>query len=315
MKRSGEGSASSGKKSFVEENNERVQRSTPGGTNLQSSFDRVQSFEDAFNKIKAATGIHDIEELVQTFITHEDQNFSLFNYVNEQQNEIEKLEEIITDLKSEERKYSTESGDDVTQHKQLLTDLETRLRTTEGSVDKLESKSSDAQKNVNSIKVSIQSIFNKLECHAVGSPEMLASIGDGIVTEATLMMSLGIIETRTNDILQLYASFQQQREDNKTNNLSSEKQTISISETDHSCPSLSASHMPMVLGIGPSTPMGHEQLQINPPNLEDYSTEEGSESEEEDMRPFTREELKIRTLKGIQKQKNKEAGSTRRGGK
>jgi coiled-coil domain-containing protein 63/114 len=37
--------------------------------------------------------VNDIEELVRTFIKNEDQNFSLFNYVNEQQNEIEKLEE------------------------------------------------------------------------------------------------------------------------------------------------------------------------------------------------------------------------------
>ena len=53
-----------------------------------SSLDRVQNFEEAFNKIKAATGITDIEELVRTFIKNEDHNFSLFNYVNEQNNEI-----------------------------------------------------------------------------------------------------------------------------------------------------------------------------------------------------------------------------------
>ena len=44
----------------------------------------MENFEEAFNKIKAATGITDIEELVRTFIKNEDQNFSLFNYVNEQ---------------------------------------------------------------------------------------------------------------------------------------------------------------------------------------------------------------------------------------
>merc|ERR1719181_2123536 len=51
---------------------------------IQVSMERVQNFEEAFNKIKAATGINDIEELVRTFIKNEDQNFSLFNYVNEQ---------------------------------------------------------------------------------------------------------------------------------------------------------------------------------------------------------------------------------------
>ena len=61
----------------------------------QASIEKVQSYEEAFNKIKASTGISDIQELVDTFIANEDQNFSLFNYVNEQNNEIEKLEEQI----------------------------------------------------------------------------------------------------------------------------------------------------------------------------------------------------------------------------
>ena len=50
--------------------------------------------------------------------------------------------------------------------------------------------------------------------------------------------------------------------------------------------------------------MGHEKIQINPPNLDDYSTEDDDSEENVDddgTRPFTRDELKIRTLKGMQK--------------
>lgn len=79
---------------------------------VQASLERVQNFEEAFNKIKAATGITDINELVNTFIANEDQNFSLFNYVNEQNNEIEKLEEQMQSLHEEENKYQAESGED-----------------------------------------------------------------------------------------------------------------------------------------------------------------------------------------------------------
>ena len=110
----------------------KVQKGTWGAAkdkvSVQVSIEKVQNFEEAFNKIKAATGISDIEELVRTFIKNEDQNFSLFNYVNEQTNEIEKLEEQIQQLKDEEAKYAQESGDDVNQHKQLLRDLELRLQ-------------------------------------------------------------------------------------------------------------------------------------------------------------------------------------------
>lgn len=43
---------------------------------------------------------------VRTFVKNEDQNFSLFNYVNEQQNEVEKLEEQLNQLEEEEQKFT-----------------------------------------------------------------------------------------------------------------------------------------------------------------------------------------------------------------
>uniref|UniRef100_K3WI31 Uncharacterized protein n=1 Tax=Globisporangium ultimum (strain ATCC 200006 / CBS 805.95 / DAOM BR144) TaxID=431595 RepID=K3WI31_GLOUD len=48
--------------------------------------------------------------------------------------------------------------------------------------------------------------------------------------------------------------------------------------------------------------MGQEPLQINPPNLEDYSSEdEDSGDNEDNMHPLTRDELKVRTLKGLRR--------------
>jgi hypothetical protein len=42
----------------------------------------VKVIEDAFDQIKQATGISNIEEIVTTFIKAEEQNYSLQNYVN-----------------------------------------------------------------------------------------------------------------------------------------------------------------------------------------------------------------------------------------
>ncbi|EGD73498.1 hypothetical protein PTSG_05202 [Salpingoeca rosetta] len=53
----------------------------------------VQTYDEAFRKIKATTGIEDTTKLVDLFIEVEDQNFSLFNLVNELNNEIEKTQE------------------------------------------------------------------------------------------------------------------------------------------------------------------------------------------------------------------------------
>jgi hypothetical protein len=53
----------------------------------------VKVIEDAFEKIKQATGISNIEEIVTTFIKAEEQNYSLFNYVNMLNTEYDLLEE------------------------------------------------------------------------------------------------------------------------------------------------------------------------------------------------------------------------------
>merc|ERR1711881_245351 len=74
---------------------------------MGSNADVISSHEDAFNKIQAATGICDIDELVQNFINAEDQNFTLFKYNNELTAEIEKIEGQIADYKEE---YTALSG-------------------------------------------------------------------------------------------------------------------------------------------------------------------------------------------------------------
>jgi hypothetical protein len=53
----------------------------------------VKVIEDAFEQIKLATGISNIEEIVTTFIKAEEQNYSLYNYVNMLGTETVQLEE------------------------------------------------------------------------------------------------------------------------------------------------------------------------------------------------------------------------------
>ncbi|KAF4748843.1 coiledcoil domain containing, partial [Perkinsus olseni] len=65
---------------------------------IRMTADKVEVYEEAFGKIQSATGISDIDELVQNFIAAEDQNFSLFNYANQLSGDIKKLEASVGDL-------------------------------------------------------------------------------------------------------------------------------------------------------------------------------------------------------------------------
>ena len=61
----------------------------------------MKIIDEAFKIIKETSGITDIEEIMNTFIKSEEQNYSLFNYVNVLTQDIDFLEENNKDLTAE----------------------------------------------------------------------------------------------------------------------------------------------------------------------------------------------------------------------
>jgi len=261
---------------------------------IHASMEKVQSYEEAFAKIQAATGISDIDELVTTFINAEDQNFALFNYVNELNGECEKLEEQIADIRQEIEKYKGQGLNTDNQRKKILKDLEERLQRTEAKAEQYEKKYEAAMKTVSALKVGIQSIFKKIGCDTPANMEMLGNEG---VTESNMMQYLGIIEQRTNEILQLYAATQA-------------REGV-VDAQGNPVPAVSS-----ILGQGPQLPAGRNNISIQPPSATDeaYDSEEDSDDEDED-RPYSRDELKAKTMRGLHKRENKEKKKERSKGK
>ncbi|KAM3134025.1 hypothetical protein pb186bvf_013867 [Paramecium bursaria] len=59
----------------------------------------MRVIEDAFNQIKESSGIVDIEEIMNTFIKSEEQNYSLYNYVDILSQQIDSLQDNNVDLR------------------------------------------------------------------------------------------------------------------------------------------------------------------------------------------------------------------------
>lgn len=143
-------------------------------------------------------------------------------------------------------------------------------------------------KTVNALKVGIQSIFNKIGCNTPANMELLGNEG---VTEGNMMQYLGIIEQRTNEILQLCAATQAQARD-----------VSADGGQGNPLPSVTN-----ILGSGPQMPAGQNHISIQPPTTseEQYESDDDSEEEDED-RPFSRDELKAKTIRGLSKRESKE---------
>lgn len=105
-----------------------------------------------------------------------------------------------------------------------------------------------------------------------------------------MMQYLGIIEQRTNEILQLYASTQAQTREG------------AVDAQGNPLPTVAS-----ILGQGPQLPAGHNQIIIQPPTTTEdlYDSDDDSDDDDED-RPFSRDELKAKTMRGLSKRENKE---------
>merc|ERR1719231_321647 len=169
---------------------------------IHMNIEKVQVYEEAFAKMHAATGISDIDELVENFIAAEDQNFSLFTYANELSGEIEKHEFDIAECKTalEQLKGTSNSG----KKQQGLVELEERWGRMDKMAEHYELKYQQAVKTLGAVRAGVQSIFNRMNCrNLIGMAEQQAG-----VTESTMRTYLGVIEERAQELLQVHAIMQ-----------------------------------------------------------------------------------------------------------
>jgi hypothetical protein len=106
----------------------------------------VRVIEDAFDQIKEASGISNIEEIVTTFVKAEEQNHSLYNYVNMLNTETDVLEESNRDIKDQinrivERGQMTEN-----EKKNLQRQLEAECHRMESEIDRNLREADDTKK-------------------------------------------------------------------------------------------------------------------------------------------------------------------------
>jgi len=163
------------------------------GVTLGSNQEKIGTYEDAFSKIQAATGICDIDELVQNFINAEDQNFTLFKYNNELSADIEKLEQQIADYKEE---YTALSGSGTrkedTDKVKILETLEEKWSDIDKKAVLYNDKYQDANQTLMHIRSGIESIFRRIGCALDDLPS-----GTGTtISEVNMMTFLAVIEHR-----------------------------------------------------------------------------------------------------------------------
>ena len=140
------------------------------------------------------------------------------------------------------------------------------------------------------------------------------SIGETSVNEANMLHFLGLIEEKTNEILNnFYVANahhhrleQHKRDQNSICDDSSSLEDDDEEEEDQN------TQLQCVLGVGPKLPMGSDSMTINPPKLLDYSSDENSVDDNNDTggcRPLTIDEVKSKMITRIGQKRNKGNGA------
>merc|ERR1719198_696228 len=121
---------------------------------INSHIEKIQSYEEAFAKIQAATGISDVDELVQNFMDGEDQNFTVFNFTTGQNDEVEKLEQQIQEYKKELEQLRSASGktEEAQSKQKVMASLEEKWNNLDKKAEHYELKYQQTIKTVTSVR-------------------------------------------------------------------------------------------------------------------------------------------------------------------
>eukprot|EP00056_Hartaetosiga_gracilis_P000352 m.37980 g.37980 ORF g.37980 m.37980 type:complete len:539 (+) comp10171_c0_seq1:1275-2891(+) len=251
----------------------------------------VQTYEEAFRKIKASTGIEDTTKLVDRFIEVEDKNFALFNLVNELNNEIENNQEAINETKGNIKKFNLEGEALDKQRKVTLHNLEDRLVVAESESKLFQEKHIKATEDLAVLISGIQRIFESPVCDKSLIGEML---GTSSVNETNVMQYLGAIEQRTNELLQLQAIL-----DHKDKTVWEKKEAEMRDELEDDTgfdPSSTLGPKPTpvgLLGTGPREQVTTSSI-VPPSTNDDFDNDE--ESDDEVLAPLSHAEMRTKVL-------------------
>lgn len=162
---------------------------------LEEEEKRITTFEEAFRKIKEATGVSDVSEVIQKFMTQEDTHNNLKQINEESQDRIDKLKNERHELqaKLEELKYS---GSGLDSSRRLVDEYEQKLAEAAANCEKERIKYEKVAKILVAMKAGIEHLKDKLEGITIDEPNIP-------LTDDTVVDVLAQSEKKLMKILQM----------------------------------------------------------------------------------------------------------------
>jgi len=169
---------------------------------FQASQEKMRTYEDAFSKIQAATGICSIGHLVETFNDAEKQNFRMFKLNSELNREIESLESEIekqqqhlSELKGTSQKEPSEKVDDY-EYFRMVEECQRQQQ----AETKVTSEVERMTKQLQAIQRGAGVLFDHLNAKRPTSVDVCLTDNPSSVTSMNLQEYLAAIEDKVEDL-------------------------------------------------------------------------------------------------------------------
>ncbi|XP_071093563.1 coiled-coil domain-containing protein 63-like [Haliotis cracherodii] len=263
---------------YKEEEDTKKKKASEGERDVDVEKKQILTYEEAFAEIREATGEDDIVRIMTDFLRREDENFALYNYVNELNDEVDKLQEEIGFMNSEIARFEEEDVQMESERNVWLKELEDKSTQSGMEADAADKRIVEMSQVLDELTDGVTSLFRCLGCNRTPINEMLGN--EAGVTEKNILLYMGIIEQRTMELLQL------QHYIDMRNMIPEDKEKGKDGKTKE--PDMRKFRRP------PAT----KTVTIAPPGLgEDEDMNEMSE--ETDLRPLSHEELKHMVMRRI----------------
>ncbi|XP_048225096.1 outer dynein arm-docking complex subunit 1 isoform X1 [Perognathus longimembris pacificus] len=182
-------------------------REVAEGLRKTSQEKLVLRYEDALNKLSQLTGESDPDLLVEKYLETEERNFAEFNFINEQNSELQHLQEEIKELKEALvlERANAESRQKL--QEQQHTALQQHVDKVQAESLQLEMHFRDLRGMLEKLKGDIQLLLIKANCDSSSIDDRL---GVKSMRDRELIIYLGIIEKRLVDLLTVQAFLETQ---------------------------------------------------------------------------------------------------------
>ncbi|CAH8567481.1 Coiled-coil domain-containing protein 63 [Schistosoma haematobium] len=161
---------------------------------------KIQEYESAMNRLQLITRKSDVEQMTRYYKRNEDDNFTMFKYVTELNNQIECLNDNIINIEKTINEYDEEQKVFERQRVNKMTELQAQIKSDKEAANTAENRTIHIHKLLDQIKTEIKQLTIKLGCDLSGITEMLGGDGDQI-TERNLMLYLNVLEQRVDELL------------------------------------------------------------------------------------------------------------------